>query len=81
MILAKEFEALACRRNAFMSEIIDALLSCYHRGLDYSVHINRTVWLPAIREPSALRIATTVATDPNPRPNQALEHCRTLQNP
>jgi hypothetical protein len=29
MILAKEFKAPACRRNAFMSEIIDVLLPCY----------------------------------------------------
>jgi hypothetical protein len=28
MILAKEFKALTWRRSAFMSEIIDALLSC-----------------------------------------------------
>jgi hypothetical protein len=34
MILAKEFKALAWRWSAFMSEIIDARLSCYHRVLD-----------------------------------------------
>jgi hypothetical protein len=67
MILAKQFKALTWRRSAFMSEIIDALLPCYHHALDYSVHTSRTVYHRQTPEPSAFRIATTVATDPNPR--------------
>jgi hypothetical protein len=63
MILAREFKALARRRNAFMREIIDALLSCYHRALIIPSMSAGRCSIRQSSEPSAFRLATTVATE------------------